>query len=279
MKDYFFALINKLSAAGISNPRLEARILIAAALNCSPAEVHSGTEIGNFQQKQLDTYVMQRLQHKPLDKIIGHREFYKFDFLVNENVLSPRPDSELLVEKALQYAKQSKGLILDLGAGSGCLIASVLLEKKDFSGTAVDISASALQIARKNAVRLGIKNRMNFLQADWFAADFLNQLPDKFDIIISNPPYIPTSDIGLLSEEVKNHDPLLALDGGVDGYDSYKRIAEIAPDLLITGGYLILEAGYDQSQHIADIFIKQKLQLKEICADLNNIPRCLVFQK
>jgi release factor glutamine methyltransferase len=223
--------------------------------------------------------LQQRLAHKPLDKIIGRREFYKANFVVNENVLSPRPDTEILVEEAIKLLPDTAVEILDLGTGSGCIIESILAEKPQARGVAVDISAAALQTARLNAENLQLTTRLDFVNADWFAPDFCAEIGKKFDMIVSNPPYIPTADIATLAAEVKNYDPAAALDGGADGYDSYRRISELAPELLQNGGYILLEAGIGQAEKIADIFCNHKLKLINIVPDLNGISRCIILQK
>ena len=279
MNDYFDFILQKLIAAGIENPRLETRILLAAVLQCAPSEIFGNVKLSVAQQRAAEDMLQQRLAHKPLDKIIGRREFYKANFVVNENVLSPRPDTEILVEEAIKLLPDTAVEILDLGTGSGCIIESILAEKPQARGVAVDISAAALQTARLNAENLQLTTRLDFVNADWFAPDFCAKIGKKFDMIVSNPPYIPTADIATLAAEVKNYDPAAALDGGADGYDSYRRIAELAPELLQNGGYILLEAGIGHAEKIADIFCNHKLKLINIVPDLNGISRCIILQK
>lgn len=280
MTDYFSVIVRKLAAAKIENPRLETRLLFAEVLKCKPSEIYSGTVLSSADIEKINFMLEQRLQHKPLDKILGHREFYKYDFAVNEDVLSPRPDTEILLESALEILQNiPMARILDLGCGSGCIIASLLKENPDACGEAVDISDKALAVAQKNSDNLAIGSRLRFVKADWFADDFTSALNDRFDMIVSNPPYIPSADIETLEPEVKNYDPLLALDGGKSGYDSYKAIAEIVPNLLKNSGYILLEAGQGQAQKIADIFIAHGLTLHKIVNDLSGIARCVILQK
>ena len=275
----FAEIVQKLAANGVESPRLEARLLIAAAKQIKAEQVFSDIALSALQAAKLEEMLQQRINHKPLDKILGHREFYKTDFKVNEDVLSPRPDTEILVEKALQYLPQNARNILDLGTGSGCIIESILFECHDLHGTAVDIAKKSLVLARQNAIDCGVSKRIDFICADWFKPDFLQNFTDKFELIVSNPPYIPSGEIASLAPEVKNHDPLVALDGGADGFASYRRIAELAPDLLHDGGYILLEAGYGQAEQIAEIFQAQKLTHIETAADLNGIARCVILQK
>ncbi len=279
MGDIFSEVMQKLMAAGVESPRLETRLLIAAAAEIESAQVFSDIVLNEAQTVKLRNMTAQRTAHKPLDKILGHRAFYKADFAVNNSVLSPRPDTEVLVEKALQYMPQNAYNILDLGTGSGCIIESILLEKPSLRGAAVDISTDALKTARKNAEKLELDGRLDFICADWFATDFLVRIGQKFDVIVSNPPYIPTADIATLAPEVKDYDPMQALDGGADGYVSYRRIAELTPELLSSGGYILLEAGIGQAQTIADVFEQKGLKLIEIADDLNGIARCVILQK
>lgn len=275
----FDKIVHQLSLAEIESPRLEARLLLAAATNRLPEEIFSDIVLSSAEQQKLQQMLNERLQHKPLDKILGHREFYKSDFAVNESVLSPRPDTEILVEETLRLLPNENANILDLGTGSGCIIESILLEKPQTSGIAVDISAESLKIARQNAEKLGLSERLKLLQADWFDTDFVRKINQKFEIIVSNPPYIPSAEITTLAPEVKNYDPLLALDGGADGFVCYRRIAEIAPELLNTSGYILLEAGIGQAEKIAEIFEQNGLKHVATAADLNGVARCVILQK
>ncbi len=279
MNQAFDFIVQQLASTGIPSPRLEARLLIAAILQCPPSAVFADTELSAEQKQRLNQLLQQRLAHKPLDKILGHREFYKFDFAVDENVLSPRPDTETLVEEALKLLPQTAADILDLGTGSGCIIESILAERPHARGVAVDISAPSLQIARQNAENLGLSERLRFIQADWFAADFIRQIGQKFSLIVSNPPYIPTADIADLEPEVRDYDPSTALDGGADGLVSYMRIAELAPELLHTGGYILLEAGINQADDIVAIFVRNGLKHIRTVNDLAGIARCVILQK
>lgn len=280
MSDYFLQIVQRLAQAGIENPRLEARLLTAHVLSLEPDEVFADIFISAENKEKIELLLQQRLAHKPLDKVIGKRAFYKAEFAVSEQVLSPRPDTEILVEEALEYLRHIQSpKVLDLGTGSGCIIETLLAEIPEAEGTAVDISAEALKVARLNAQNLNVAQRLNFIRADWFAADFINLFNDKFDVIVSNPPYIPTADIVNLEPEVKEYDPMYALDGGTSGFDSYKRIAEIAPMLLKDGGYVLLEAGINQAAEIQNIFTFSGLQYVKTVKDLAGIDRCVIMRK
>lgn len=279
MSTFFEQIVAELAAAGIPGPRLETRLLIASVLKIEPSAVFGDTTPDAAQTAEIRRLLVQRLQHKPLDKVLGHREFYKFDFVVDENVLSPRADTEILVEEALRLPLAEDARILDLGTGSGCIIETLLAEKTTTTGVAVDISEKSLQVAQKNAEKLGVDKRLQFMRADWFADDFCERIGEKFDIITANPPYIPTADIATLEPEVKDFDPPAALNGGADGFDSYRRIAVVTPELLKDDAYILLEAGIGQADEIAAVFMQQGLKHIRTLADLSGIDRCVVLQK
>jgi release factor glutamine methyltransferase len=200
-------------------------------------------------------------------------------FKVSEAVLDPRPDTETIIEATFQHF-QDKPLrtILDLGTGSGCLIVTLLHEFPDSRGVAVDISESALAIARENADRNGVLDRCTFVKSDWddsFTAD----LPSKYDLIVSNPPYIPNQDIANLLDEVKKHDPSLALDGGNDGLDAYKKIIPIINSHLNRDGISLLEIGISQEKDVTRIAANAGLTPSRIHSDLGGIPRVVEISK
>lgn len=267
-------VVRLLVAGNIPSPRLEARILLEYVGGSPFAEVDGKTE------QKLRRLVERRLAHTPLDKLLGRREFYKNEFVVNEDVLTPRPDTEILVEAAIGLIRQNGFKnVLDLGTGSGCIILSLLDDCPQLRGTAVDKSAAALETARRNASRLGLTERISFVLGSWFADDFVQKTGDGFDLIVSNPPYIPTADIDALEPEVREHDPLSALDGGVDGFAHYQQIASLTPLLLNKGGYILLEAGIGQARRVAEIFAGGGLNLVEIRPDLAGTERCVILKK
>ncbi len=277
--DIYQETINRLIKANIHSPRLEARVLIAHAINTDTNEINSSTIINDMAKSKLEIMIQERINHKPLDKIIGSKAFYRHNFLTSIDVLSPRPDTEILVEEAIRIIQENKSTnLLDLGTGSGCIVLSILSQCKDLSATAVDISPKALDIAKKNADNLTLSNRCKFVNASWFDVDFNNKIENTYDIIVSNPPYIPTSDIKTLEPEVKNFDPMLALDGGYNGLDSYKQIAKIAKEKISNNGYILVEAGINQEIDIINIFTSYQLQHIASINDLNSIPRCIVFK-
>ena len=272
--------IETLADAGIETPRLEARILIADVLGKSVDEIPAAPAMSEYLQEVLQKKVEKRLSGMPIDKIIGHREFYKYDFKVTQDVLSPRPDTETLVEAAVKLIKENNfASVLDLGTGSGCILLSILKDLPSVKGTGVDISDKALDVATQNAAALRVKNRSKLVQKNWFDDDFVKQFKNKFDVIVSNPPYIKTEDIEKLDVDVKKYDPKIALDGGADGLKDYRRIAELAPDLLRNKGYILLEVGHNQATDVKNIFKKQAFKYANTIKDLAGIDRVIIFQK
>ncbi len=265
----------------IDNAKLEARLIVGNVLGIEEQDLFFDCPaLSKEQEQKIKEIIDQRIRHIPLCKILGTKGFYKYDFIVNENVLSPRPDTEILVEAAISHAKAKKCRnILDLGTGSGCIIISILSDIKDMQGTGLDISEKALEIAQKNAQKMGVSDRLKLIHGSWFDSDITEKLEKKYDMIVSNPPYIATKDIENLSEEVKGHDPLSALDGGEDGLRHYRRIAKVAKDLLQDGGQIFLEGGIFQEKQITAIYEQEGFTLVEILKDYGGINRCIILKK
>lgn len=276
----FEKIVQKLTEAKIESPRLEARLILAAINQIDADEVSAYTEFSDQECVLAEKMLIQRLNHCPLDKILGHREFYKYDFLCTEDVLSPRPDTEILVETAAKLIfRHNLQNVLELGVGSGCVLLSLLADFPFLCGTGIDISSKALQIAEKNAQNLGIEKRAKLFCADWNDNNFIAKIGQKFDVIVSNPPYIPSAEIEKLAPEVRNYDPKSALDGGESGFDAYERIVKIAPELLKKDGFLLFESGYNQARKIAEICKENGFKVLEIAKDLSGIERCVLAQK
>lgn len=273
-------IIKTLSNAGIGSPRLEARLLIAHVLHTNANDVSTQTIIPENLMPSFEDILQKRLQGMPLDKIFGHKEFYKYDFITSEDVLSPRPDTEILLEAALDLVSRNTFQnVLDLGVGSGCILLSILKENTKIQGVGVDISSKALNITKQNAHHLKVENRCHILNKSWFDEDFASSVNEQFDLIVSNPPYIKTEDISSLDIAVRQYDPLVALDGGTDGLKDYRRIAVLAPSLLKKNGYIALEIGIHQARSVQKIFEEQGLQHIQTLPDLSGIERVLVLQK
>ena len=276
MNSIFNRIVSALSDAGIASPRMEARMICAFVCGNSCSVCPDDGEISQAQEEQIVALTERRRAHEPLDKILGSREFYKFRFAVNQNVLSPRPDSEILVEQALLLA-QKYGLrhLFEFGVGSGCLLLSVLADLPTAEGVGIDKSAKALEIAERNRECLGLGERARLCLSDYMQQD----ISGSYDLILANPPYIPSAEIATLDTEVRNYDPLMALDGGADGLDHYRRLAELVPHMLQSGGFVLLEAGQGQADDIADIFMAAGLVLVQKCLDLAGIERCVILKK
>lgn len=274
-------MTSRLAAAGIESPRLEARLLLGAACGISADEaVLLRRELTAGERERLDSMLRERLAHKPMDKILGRRGFYKYEFNVSEKVLLPRPDTEIIVEQALKLLDGAiTQNIADFGTGSGCILLSLLAENKLWHGQGIDRSAEALQIAAQNARELGLEAQVSWLNASWFDDNLASALRLPLDMLVSNPPYIPVADIPALAPEVKDYDPLSALDGGADGLDHYRQIASLAPALLKTGGWVVLEVGVGQAEDVSRIFAGSGLQPFKIVPDLAGIDRCVILKK
>ncbi len=225
----------------------------------------------NLSDSDIYKIIERRKIGEPLSKILGHRGFWRGDFIVDENVLDPRADSETLIQAVLEkFPNKNHSLrILDLGTGSGCLLISLLMEYPNATGVGVDISQKALEIAQKNAIKNGVAPK--FILSD------MAKLPKDlgaFDIVISNPPYIPTKEIETLDKNVKDYDPLMALDGGEDGLKFYRIIAEKAPAPVV-----FLEIGKGQEKEVQKIFEEKKWRLWGAKRDFSGIIRVLIFKK
>lgn len=251
--------IQDLKEKEIKEPMLKARLLLAYILGVEKEYliIHSNDVLEEKKEKEYKSGIQKLIEGYPLQYITNHQEFMKLDFYVNENVLIPRADTEITVEEVISYCKEKENLkILDLCTGSGAIAVSLGKYINNCEVTAVDISDKALNIAKKNALNNNVKN-IKFVLSDLF-----ENIEEKFDIIVSNPPYIKKEVILTLDEEVKK-EPILALDGGIDGLDFYRRIIEEAPKYLKEDGAIFLEIGYDQKDDVINI-IKQTNQYKDI---------------
>lgn len=244
---------DRLAAGGIENAALDARVLLQHALGidqtrliASEGELVSESEIADY-----EALVARRLAREPVARIVGRQEFYGLPFGLNAATLVPRPETEMLVDFGLGVLEGHEGAkILDLGTGTGCIVLALLANLPGAEGMGVDLSPEAVRQARKNADALGLGGRFEALEGDWFAP----LAGQKFDLIVSNPPYIAREVIAGLSPEVSRHDPMLALDGGGDGLDPYRIIARGASAHLEPGGRLAVEIGFDQGERVAKLF-------------------------
>ena len=236
-----------LAGKGAESARLEAELLLAHALGCQRMAlyVRHGEQPAEEQKARFKELVQRRVKGEPVARLLGKKEFFSLEFEVTPDVLVPRPDSEWLATECLTLAKGIEApAILDLGTGSGCLAVAIAKRHKTAQVSAVDVSAAALEVARRNAEKHKVAERVRFYEGDLFAP-----LPPeaRFGFIVSNPPYIPSADVADLAPEVRDHDPRLALDGGADGFAVIGRILAEGGTRLEEGGWLLCEIGHDQA--------------------------------
>lgn len=236
----------------IDQPRTDAEVLLAYALHLKRIELytHHDKPLQDQELKTFKSLIQRRIHHEPVAYITGEKEFWSLDLFVTPDVLIPRPETECLVEAVLDLIPKGVTLdILDLGTGSGAIVLALAHERPGHHFYAIDRSEAALAVARKNAQRHGVREKIAFRQGDWF--EEVQDLRKRFDIIVSNPPYIPTHQIETLSPEIARYEPRYALDGGKDGLDAIRLILRTAPDYLAPNGKVLLEIGYDQRLAVA----------------------------
>ena len=273
--------ISKLKSSKVPNPEIDARILLSHAINYQNIiYMHNNISISKKDKKQFYCFLDKRIQGKPVSRILGSRNFWKNNFLINKYTLDPRPDSEVIIDVLTKTYRNSSNhfQVLDLGSGSGCIGLSLIDEIKNASLLSVDICKQSLEILNKNANRLNLMNKLRYAQINWFESSWIENIKkitrneklfskNKFDIIVCNPPYIKSSDIEKLQTEVKNYDPLVSLDGGVDGCDSYRAIFKDLRELLAEGGLCLFEIGYDLLDNIKIILKEFNLNLIKVHKD------------
>ncbi len=255
------------------NSSLEARMLVKHITGLSDANLIGMNELplSESQTAQLNDFIAQRLNGRPVSKIIGCKEFYGRDFIVSDDVLDPRPDSELIIDVILKNKAKTGSLkILDMGTGSGCLALTLLAEYPNATALATDISIQAINVAKKNAESLGVCDRVRFIESNWF-----DSIEGEFDVIISNPPYIESDDIENLSREVSKYDPILALDGGKDGLLPYQVILPQIRTYLNDGGIMVIEHGTGQSPRIKRLVENEGLDDIQVHYDLGGHDRVI----
>jgi release factor glutamine methyltransferase len=263
--------------AGIESPEVDARLLLGHALRLDRAQLVAQDD-RLLDAREIDTasaLAARRLRREPVSRILGTKEFWSLPIAVTPDVLVPRPETETIVEAVLDAVgrdgtKMEKLRILDIGTGSGALLLALLKELIAAEGTATDISAAAIDVARENAKRNKLAARCNFVVCDIAAG-----VQGKFDLVVSNPPYIARADIAALAPEVRSYDPPAALDGGNDGLDAYRAIAAETPRLLAPGGRVFVELGAGQEGAVSALFTKAGLRVTAARKDLAGIPRAL----
>ncbi|HVI50077.1 MAG TPA: peptide chain release factor N(5)-glutamine methyltransferase [Candidatus Sulfotelmatobacter sp.] len=275
---FLVQVTERLRAAGISSARLDARVLMAHALNINSMAIFSHPErpLSEDEIRSVEALTARREKREPVSHILGRREFWSLNFAVTADTLDPRPDTETLIETVLDAVsdRQARLKLLDFGTGTGCIPLTLLSELPNARALAVDISPAALAVARKNAISLALDSRIAFLKGDWGQG-----LDGVFDIITSNPPYIPDAEIDGLEAEVAAWEPRNALAGGSDGLDCYRALAPDIVRLLAPYGIAALEIGMGQHDDVVAIMAGAGLSLREVRADLAGIGRCLLLAR
>ena len=261
----------------ISNPQLDSEILLSNSIKrdkkhiiLNPKEVLNSEQLEKFKN-----LIERRKKGEPIAYLINKKEFWKDEFFVNKDVLIPRPDSELIIEQVLKiYSKDMQLQVLDIGAGSGCILLSILKERSNFYGTGIDISKKSINISKFNAKRLKLNNRVKFIHSS-----IDNFKIGKYDIIVSNPPYIELLNLKYLDKDVINFEPKLALSGGFDGFSKIRKVISKAKNLIKKNGKLILEIGFKQKNKVKEILKNEGFYINKSIKDYGNNDRCIISTK
>lgn len=262
----------RLKEGRIDSPSIDSRLLLEVAANCSRTDILTDPyrAMTPDQLSTLDGYVERRLKREPVSRILGKKGFWKIMLNVTPDVLSPRPDTEAILDVVmLAYAPHESFTMIDLGTGSGAILLATLAERAAAKGVGTDISTEALAVARENAANLDLDNRCDFIRTEW-ATGFGDQ---SFDLVVSNPPYIPSDDIPGLDPEVRDHDPVLALDGGPDGLVAYRELAPEIMRILKPGGTFAVEIGWDQGPQVRALFEQAGFENVIVVKDLSDRDR------
>jgi release factor glutamine methyltransferase len=264
-----------LSAAGLDEPRRHARRLVASALAISQADLfgHPERALDESQIHRFRAMLCRMVEGEPLSRILERREFWGLWFTLSPETLDPRPETETVVEAVLRRCPGRHAAVrfLDLGTGTGCILLALLSEFPAASGVGIDIAETAVLTAARNAAALGFADRALFFVGDWAAA-----VSGRFDVIVANPPYIASANLPLLPRQVARHDPWRGLDGGEDGLEAYRRIAEDVSKLLVPDGVFVAEVGVGQAERVAAMMKTNGLALDGFDEDLAGIARCVI---
>ncbi|MDA7473981.1 peptide chain release factor N(5)-glutamine methyltransferase [Candidatus Pelagibacter ubique] len=269
--------INILQKNKIANPQLDSEILLSNSIKrdkkhiiLNPKEVLNSEQLGKFK-----SLIERRKKGEPIAYLINKKEFWKDEFFVNKDVLIPRPDSELIIEQVLKiYSKDDQLQILDIGTGSGCILLSILKERSNFYGTGIDISKKSINVSKFNAKQLNLTNRVKFFHS---SVDNFNN--GKYDIIVSNPPYIEQLSLKYLEKDVVNFEPKLALSGGFDGFSKIRKVINKTSNLIKKNGKFILEIGFNQKNKVIKILKEEGFYVNKAIKDYGNNDRCIISTK
>lgn len=272
-----------LSNEGIENPKLDAEQLLRHTLGVDRAALYLSRDraLSESELSKFKDYLKRRAAKEPLQYILGETEFMSLPFVVDDGVLIPRPETEILVEKTLQkctqkFASKDRIAILEFGSGSGCIAVSLAHYLENAWVTSLDVSEEAVKIAEKNARLNAVEERTRFLNLDFNSPQIPNRFPEKFDVLVSNPPYVSAADFETLPEEIKNYEPAVALHDNADGFSFFRKIAELSQSLVWATGFVALEVGLDQAQHVKELFLKRQFSRVNTFQDLNGIDRVVV---
>jgi release factor glutamine methyltransferase len=260
---------------GVVDARREASSILSLALkrNKTFLVAHPEYLLAPAEETIFDGFVQRRASHEPFQYISGIQEFYGFEFEVTADVLIPRPETEIVVERSIEILREAaEQSFCEVGVGSGCISVCILAHLPSAKAVGLDISQDALKIARHNAEKHGVADRLVLRESNTFASIS----GERFELIVSNPPYVPDGDIGGLQSEVRSFEPHLALAGGADGLSIIRQIVDASPDFLRPKGYLLLEIGFDQSERVTRLFDRSLWQEPELLPDLQGIPRVLI---
>ena len=273
---------HRLRKAGVPEAQREAGSLLGYVLGRDRSFIltHAEDALGEEQAERFRECLERRAQGEPLQYITANQEFFGLDFEVTKDVLIPRPETELLIETALELLTPSAdAFICDVGTGSGCIVITLMQQRKQARAVAFDISPAALAVARRNAVRHSVAERIDFVLSDCFAALNSREPRPSFDLIVSNPPYVEEGAMAELQREVRDFEPRSALAAGADGLDIIRRLLLEAPSFLKTGGYFLLEIGFNQAAAVRELLDPKIWKLMDFHKDMQGIPRTVALQR
>ena len=263
-----------LRESGVKSYKIDSEVLMSQVIkkNRIGTILNLNNELSQKDYKLYENLITQRSKRKPIAYLTGKKEFWKYEFIVTKDVLIPRPETELIVEKTLELTKNKSNLkVLEIGVGSGCILLSILKERKSFYGTGIDISKKTIEICKINCKKLDLSERVKL-----FKTDIDNFKYGKYDLVISNPPYVKKFDIKYLEKEISLFEPKLALDGGLDGLSELKKVIFNSSKLIKRNGILVLEIAFDQAESVKRILKQNKFYINEINKDLSGKNRCII---
>ena len=261
----------------ISNPQLDSEILLSNSIKRDKKHIILNPKelLNSKQSEKFRSLIERRKKGEPIAYLINKKEFWKDEFFVNKDVLIPRPDTELIIEQVLKiYSKDVQLQVLDIGTGSGCILLSILKERPNFYGTGIDISKKSINISKFNAKQLNLMNRVKF-----FHSSVDNFKIGKYDIIVSNPPYIESLNLKYLEKDVVNFEPKLALSGGLDGFSKIRKVINKSKNLIKENGKFILEIGFNQKNEVKKILKEEGFYVNKAIKDYGNNDRCIISTK